>query len=162
MITGDLFKGYHRHLQYQNWYKGNPCVFDPTLQWSELCHLKSNSTTNLNLLKSYFGCNDWEAQYMIDLPLINIVPGSKKWNGTDVLTHKVGDYKDIKFINNRMIRAANNAMIEFINEINNEKILVYLEYLLEDLFLLQDLDELELQLHYYKDIVFKYRKFFKK
>ena len=98
-------------------------MFDPTLVWEEMCHLEHNTEANIKLIQKHFNCSNKEAKLIMDLPLINVVPGSKFWNGTDQLNHKVGDYKDITFISDKVIRASTYTVVEYLHHFNNKKIL---------------------------------------
>lgn len=77
----------------------SPCMFDPERErFEELCHLISRSEANINMIKKVYNCSEKDANYIIDVPLLNVVCGSKKWNGTGQLTHKVGTVSDISVI----------------------------------------------------------------
>lgn len=160
-VSDLIMKYYNVFLGLEKYARGQgQCMFDPLLKWSDLCHLLSNSVVLSNKFKKRFDCDEDLAKFMINLPLVNVVPGSKTWNGTNELFHKVGGYKDIKFISNKVIRAAKKSILSVINDINNLNILEYLYYLLEDFVILESLDFDEKN-HYIKDIVFKYRNLIK-
>lgn len=116
------------YLDFENYRRGYaPCVFDSTLIWEELCHLEHNTEANKNLIQQHFNCSKKEAEFIMDLPLINVVPGSRFWNGTDQLKHKIGDYKDVTFISDKVIRASTYSIVEYIHHFRNKKILIKIE-----------------------------------
>lgn len=111
----NLLNYYDNELFFNNYYRyKSPCVFDPSLKFEELCHLNSNSKENLSIISKKFYINKKISQDIIDLPLINVVPGSKQWNGTDKIKHKVGTYEDIKFLNKDIV---NSAIIVIVNKV---------------------------------------------
>jgi hypothetical protein len=58
------------------YYRGGlPCCFYPEMQWRELCHIMPRSKTNMKACAKVFGDKN-----MIDLPLINVLPGSRYAN----------------------------------------------------------------------------------
>lgn len=117
------FNNYQRHKA--------PCTFDPTLPWAELCHLQHNTETNKHIIQKHLGCSKKESELLVNLPLINVVPGSRFWNGTDHLSHKVGTYQDITFISDKVIRASIDTIIEYIHHFNNPQALLRLKEWLE-------------------------------
>ena len=149
------------YLDFENYGRGYaPCVFDSTLIWEELCHLEHDTETNKNLIQQYYDCSEKEAELIIDLPLINVVPGSKFWNGTDQLNHKVGGYKDITFISDKIIRAATYTIVEYIHHFNNKDILKDIEKWLDGINKLKSI-EIEEKTKEYQKIHKDYRKILK-
>lgn len=145
------------YLDFENYGRGYaPCVFDSTLVWEELCHLEHNTESNKNLIQRYFDCNKKEAELVMDLPLINVVPGSKFWNGTDQLSHKVGGYKDITFISDKVIRAATYSIVEYIKYFRNKEILLKIEKWLDKINKLREL-EIEKRTKQYQKIHKSYK-----
>lgn len=149
------------YLDFENYGRGYaPCVFDSTLMWEEMCHLEHNTEANKKLIQKYFGCSKKEAELVMNLPLINVVPGSKFWNGTDQLSHKVGDYKDITFISDKVIRASTYTIVEYLHHFNNKKILKKIKVWLDDINKLKEL-EIEERVEEYIKIHKTYKNIFK-
>lgn len=134
------------------------CVFDPFLRYEELCHLNSNSEKYKNNIKKRFNCNSFEAQFFMDFPLINVVPGSKKWNGTDSLKHKVGTFMDVVFISDKVIRASKNTILDVINDIKNIEMLEFIDKSLEGMMDMID-KEFEEKVELFREIHKEYRRF---
>ena len=146
------------YLDFENYGRGYaPCVFDSTLVWEELCHLEHDTEANKNLIQQYFDCSQKEAGLVMDLPLINVVPGSRFWNGTDQLSHKVGGYKDITFISDKLIRAATYTIVEYIQHFNNKKILIEIKKWLDEINKLK-IVELEERAKMYQKIHKSYKR----
>lgn len=131
------------YLDMENYNRGfAPCVFDSTLIWEELCHLEHNTEANKNLIRKSFDCSKKESSLLINIPLVNVVPGSKFWNGTDQLNHKVGTYKDITFISDKIIRASTYTIIEYLHHINTKAVIIKIKDWLD---MMNDLKKLELE-----------------
>lgn len=149
------------YLDFENYNRGYaPCMFDPNLIWEEFCHLEHNTEANKNLIKKYFDCSQKEADLIMDMPLINVIPGSKYWNGTDQLSHKVGGYKDISFISDKVIRAATYSIIEYLHHFNSENILKIIEKWLDSINSLRKI-ELDKRVKKYIKIHDDYKKILK-
>lgn len=152
-----MLKEFSLYLEFEGYGRGvSPCMFDPLLRWGDLCHLIHNEDSYKNIIKKHFGCSDKEAQFFIDFPLLNVVPGSKDWNGTGAVGHKVGTIEDITFISNKVIRASLFTVSENINKIKNLSMLYDIDIFLGEIQSLLSISEIEDKVIEYKKIHRRY------
>lgn len=154
MTILQLFRFY---LFFEGYFPEKGCVFEPILNWQDLCHLKNNTQTNAQIIQKSYDCELSLAEIILDFPLFNVVPGSKKWNGTDNITFKRGDFQDVIFISNKVIRAAKAAIVDYIDLMDNEKFLSDVEDYLKGLVSLLEYP-LEDRVFYYRKLVLLYRR----
>lgn len=154
MTIQQLFRFY---LFFEGYYPEKGCVFEPFLKWEDLCHLKNNTKINAQIIQESYDCELSLAEIILDFPLLNVVPGSKKWNGTDNITYKRGDFEDVLFISNKILRAAKTTLYEYIDFMDNEKLLLDIENYLNGFIQLLKCP-LEDRVPYYRNLVLLYRR----
>lgn len=93
----------------------------------------------------------------VDAPLLNVVPGSKEWNGTNQIIHKVGNYQDVKYLPKNVIQASIDTIVEFVIEFENVYMLLDLEKYLDKMILLLNTD-IDKRVFMYRELVDEFRK----
>lgn len=152
-----ILQSFRFNLLFEGYFSEKGCVFEPALNWQDLCHLKNNTQVNVQIIQKSYDCELSLAETILDFPLFNVVPGSKKWNGTDNITFKRGDFQDVIFISNKVIRAAKTTIIDSIDLMDNEKLLNDVDSYLKGLIRLLEYP-LEDRIPYYRELVLLYRR----
>lgn len=95
------------HRQLDQWYpRGKECCFYEAAPWSQLCHLMPQSKVNRIACEKLWGIRD-----LIDLPVINVLPGSYRANHGSDMTTKV------RSVDERIVIAARCAVVEWLGNI---------------------------------------------
>jgi hypothetical protein len=109
---------YHLQTPGRGYYpEGCKCLFLPGEKWEHLCHYVSNTKANKRAVKKAFGRSIY-----IDLPLFNVVPGSRESN----IGYRHGYSRTPCTMPSAVVYAAQEAIRESIPDVTHEYILDFL------------------------------------
>lgn len=99
-----LERMFHEHLDIL-YPRGEACCFYESAQWSQLCHLAPQSKVNAQACRMVWGMPE-----LIDIPVINVLPGSRRAN--------IGSDKTIlvRCIDYRIIKAGRDTMTAWMHK----------------------------------------------